>query len=84
MPTNGLGSYNFAVKGDGIQALQTNGNIGIRSQVYDGQIPAFNTNGNYETIGIGSRIPTMELDFPILAPALGLEGGRSYGRTWYI
>ena len=45
--TKGLGSYNFAVKGDGIQALQTNGNIGIRSEVYDGQTVAWNTNGNY-------------------------------------
>ena len=28
--TTGIGSYNFAVKGDGIQALQTNGGIGIK------------------------------------------------------
>ena len=27
--TTGIGSYNFAVKGDGIQALQTNGGVGI-------------------------------------------------------
>ena len=45
--TNGIGSYNFAVKGDGIQALQTNGGIGIRSEVFDGQTAAWNSNGNY-------------------------------------
>ena len=45
--TNGLGSYNFAVKGDGIQALQTNGGVGFRSEVYDGQTVAWNNNGNY-------------------------------------
>ena len=45
--TNGLGSYNFAVKDDGIKALQTNGSVGIRSEVYDGQTAAWNSNGNY-------------------------------------
>ena len=45
--TNGIGSYNFAVKGDGIQALQTNGGIGIKSEVFDGQTAAWNSNGNY-------------------------------------
>ena len=45
--TNGIGSYNFAVKGDGIQALQTNGGIGISSEVFDGQTAAWNSNGNY-------------------------------------
>ena len=45
--TNGIGSYNFAVKDDGIQALQTNGNIGIKSEVFDGQTAAWNSNGNY-------------------------------------
>jgi hypothetical protein len=45
--TNGIGSYNFAVKGDGIQTLQTNGGIGIKSEVFDGQTAAWNSNGNY-------------------------------------
>ncbi|MBG11461.1 MAG: hypothetical protein CMD92_09925 [Gammaproteobacteria bacterium] len=45
--TAGVGSYNFAVKGDGIQALQTNGGIGIKSEVFDGQTAAWNSNGNY-------------------------------------
>lgn len=45
--TNGIGSNNFAVKGDGIQALQTNGGIGIKSEVFDGQTAAWNSNGNY-------------------------------------
>jgi hypothetical protein len=45
--TTGIGSYNFAVKGDGIQALQTNGGIGIKSEVFDGQTAAWNSNGNY-------------------------------------
>ena len=45
--TTGIGSYNFAVKGDGIQALQTNGGIGIKSEVLDGQTAAWNSNGNY-------------------------------------
>ena len=45
--TNGIGSYNFAVKGDGIQALQTNGGIGIKSEAFDGQTAAWNSNGNY-------------------------------------
>ena len=45
--TNGIGSYNFAVTGDGIKALQTNGGIGIRSEVFDGQTAAWNSNGNY-------------------------------------
>tara|TARA_B100000497_G_scaffold128118_1_gene173542 strand:+ start:2443 stop:6498 length:4056 start_codon:yes stop_codon:yes gene_type:complete len=45
--TTGIGSYNFAVKGDGIQALQTNGGIGFKSEVFDGQTAAWNSNGNY-------------------------------------
>ena len=46
--TSGIGSYNFAVKGDGILALsQTNGGIGIRSEVFDGQTVAWDTNANY-------------------------------------
>ena len=45
--TAGIGSYNFAVKGDGIQALQTNGGIGIRPEVFDGQTVAWETNANY-------------------------------------
>ena len=45
--TAGIGSYNFAIKGDGIQALQTNGGIGIKSEVFDGQTAAWNSNGNY-------------------------------------
>ena len=45
--TSGIGSYNFAVKGDGILALQTNGGIGLKSEVLDGQTAAWNSNGNY-------------------------------------
>ena len=45
--TSGIGSYNFAVKGDGIQALQTNGGVGFRSEVLDGQTAAWNSNGDY-------------------------------------
>ena len=45
--TTGIGSYNFAVKGDGIQALQTNGGIGIKSEVLTGQTEAWNSNSNY-------------------------------------
>jgi len=45
--TAGIGSNNFAVKGDGILALQTNGGIGIRSEVFDGQTVAWETNANY-------------------------------------
>ena len=45
--TSGIGSYNFAVKGDGILALQTNGGIGIRPEVFDGQTVAWDTNANY-------------------------------------
>ena len=45
--TTGIGSYNFAVKGDGIQALQTNGGIGIKSEVLTGQTAAWNSNSNY-------------------------------------
>ena len=45
--TSGIGSYNFAVKGDGILALQTNGGIGFKSEVVDGQTAAWNSNGNY-------------------------------------
>ena len=45
--TKGIGSYNFAVKGDGIQALQTNGGIGFKSEVLDGQTAAWNSDGNY-------------------------------------
>jgi len=45
--TSGIGSYNFAVKGDGILALQTNGGIGLKSEVVDGQTAAWNSNGNY-------------------------------------
>ena len=45
--TSGIGSYSFAVKGDGILALQTNGGIGFRSEVFDGQTVAWETDGNY-------------------------------------
>jgi len=45
--TNGIGSYKFAVKGDGLIALGTNDSVGLRSEVYDGQTLAWNTNGNY-------------------------------------
>ena len=45
--TNGIGSYNFAIRDDGIQALQTNGGLGIKSEVFDGQTLAWNSNGNY-------------------------------------
>ena len=45
--TGGIGSYNFAIKGDGILALQTNGDVGIRPEVFDGQTAAWNSNGNY-------------------------------------
>ena len=45
--TGGIGSYNFAIKGDGILALQTNGGVGIRPEVFDGQTAAWNSNGNY-------------------------------------
>ena len=45
--TAGIGSNNFAVKGDGIQALQTNGGIGIRSEALDGATAAWNSDGNY-------------------------------------
>ena len=47
--TSGIGSYNFAVKGDGILALQTNGGIGFKSEVVDGQTAVWNANGNYGT-----------------------------------
>tara|TARA_B100000925_G_scaffold50697_1_gene33021 strand:- start:5955 stop:9488 length:3534 start_codon:yes stop_codon:yes gene_type:complete len=45
--TSGIGSYSFAVKGDGILALQTNGGIGFRPEVFDGQTVAWETDGNY-------------------------------------
>tara|TARA_A100001015_G_scaffold74613_1_gene82808 strand:- start:10541 stop:13777 length:3237 start_codon:yes stop_codon:yes gene_type:complete len=45
--TAGIGSNNFAVKGDGIQALQTNGGIGIRPEALDGSTAAWNSDGNY-------------------------------------
>tara|TARA_E500000178_G_scaffold257438_1_gene254008 strand:+ start:3357 stop:7412 length:4056 start_codon:yes stop_codon:yes gene_type:complete len=45
--TNGIGSYNFAVKDDGIVALGTNDGVGLRSEVYDGQTAVWNSNGNY-------------------------------------
>ena len=45
--TAGIGSNNFAVKGDGIQALQTNGGIGIRSEAIDGSTAVWEANGNY-------------------------------------
>ncbi len=45
--TSGIGSYNFAVKGDGIQALQTNGGIGFKSEVFDGQSVAWENDANY-------------------------------------
>ena len=45
--TSGIGSYNFAVKGDGIQALQTNGSIGIRPEAIDGSSAVWEANGNY-------------------------------------
>ena len=45
--TTGIGSNNFAIKGDGIIALQTNGGIGLRPEVFDGQTAAWNSNGNY-------------------------------------
>ena len=37
-------------KGDGILA-STNGGIGIRPEVFDGQTVAWDTNANYGTIG---------------------------------
>ena len=45
--TNGLGSYNFAVRDDGLVALGTNDSVGLKSEVIDGQTVAWNTNGNY-------------------------------------
>ena len=45
--TTGIGSNNFAIKGDGIIALQTNGGIGLRSEVLDGQTVAWESNSNY-------------------------------------
>ena len=45
--TSGLGSYNFAVKDDGLVALGTNDSVGIKSEVLDGQTEAWNSNGNY-------------------------------------
>ena len=45
--TSGIGSNNFAVKGDGIQALQTNGSIGIRPEAIDGSSAVWEANGNY-------------------------------------
>ncbi len=47
--TNGIGSYNFAVKGDGLQALGTNDSVGIKPEVYDGQTAVWNSLGNYGT-----------------------------------
>lgn len=47
--TNGLGSYKFAVRDDGLVALGTNDSVGLKSEVYDGQTEAWNTNGNYGT-----------------------------------
>ena len=47
--TNGIGSYNFAVRDDGLVALGTNDGVGIRSEVYDGQTEVWNSNGNYGT-----------------------------------
>lgn len=47
--TNGIGSYTFAVRDDGLVALGTNDGVGIRSEVFDGQTVAWNTNGNYGT-----------------------------------
>ena len=45
--TNGIGSYNFAVRDDGLVALGTNDSVGIKSEVYDGQTLVWNSNGNY-------------------------------------
>ena len=45
--TNGIGSYNFAVRDDGLVALGTNDSVGIRSEVIDGQTDAWNNLGNY-------------------------------------
>ena len=45
--TNGIGSYNFAVRDDGLVALGTNDSVGIRSEAVDGQTVAWNTNSNY-------------------------------------
>ena len=45
--TNGIGSYTFAVKDDGLVALGTNDRVGIRPEVYDGQTAIWNSNGNY-------------------------------------
>lgn len=45
--TNGIGSYNFAVRDDGLVALGTNDSVGIKSEVYDGQTLVWNANGNY-------------------------------------
>ena len=47
--TNGIGSYKFAVKGDGLQALGTNDSVGIKPEVYDGQTAVWNSLGNYGT-----------------------------------
>ncbi len=45
--TNGIGSYNFAIRDDGLKAIVTNGDVGIKSEVFDGQTEAWNSNGNY-------------------------------------
>ena len=45
--TNGIGSYNFAVRDDGLVALGTNDSVGLKSEVVDGQTLAWNSNGNY-------------------------------------
>ncbi len=47
--TNGIGSYNFAVRDDGLVALGTNDSVGLKSEVYDGQTLAWNADANYGT-----------------------------------
>jgi hypothetical protein len=47
--TNGLGSYNFAVRDDGLVALGTNDSVGLRSEVVDGSTAIWNANGNWGT-----------------------------------
>lgn len=78
--TSGIGSYNFAVKGDGILALQTNGGIGLKSEVVDGQTAAWNSNGNYGNywfpgpINSGSSVPNDASRLYDEADAIRLRG----------
>ena len=44
--TSGIGSYNFS-QGRWNTCSQTNGGIGFKSEVVDGQTAAWNSNGNY-------------------------------------